>query len=72
MSVRTDYHTIAQAGSRLVELCQRELTSDLTTVQTRCLLQFVAVDLFDLIGPTQTSVVQLLRPSYGFMLRICI
>ena len=58
MSVRKDYHTIVQAGTHLVEVCQRELFSDLTTVQTRCLLQFVAVDLFDLIWPMQTCVVQ--------------
>ena len=59
MSIREDYHTIAQAGSHLVELCQRELSSDLTAVQTHCLLQFVAIDLFHIIGPTQTCVVQL-------------
>ena len=58
MSVRKDYHTIVQAGTHLVEVCQRELFSDLTTVQTHCLLEFVAVDLFDLIWPMQTCVVQ--------------
>ena len=41
----------------VIEMCQRPLSSDLTTVQARCLLQFVAVHLFDLIGPTQACVV---------------
>ena len=33
--------------SQLVNICQRDVSSDLTTAQTHCLLQSATVDLFD-------------------------
>ena len=57
MSVKLDYLTKVQAANHLVEMCQRQLSSDLTTMQACCLLQFVVVHPFDRIGSMQACVV---------------
>ena len=57
LSVKKDYHTIVQAGNHLVEMYERQLSSNQTTVHACCILQFVAVHPFDLIGPMQACVV---------------